>query len=193
MIMIISHAAMFDVRVSLSFEQPTFEKSERNNDLSTARSAFHLKHVGVCFVSSEPLKRRLLNWFLDLPMNCTNYNPPERIISCLLSSCYKANQRIVLNSTLSILSDITSATYLVKGACVYYSIVYIYIYIERERDMIMYIHICIYMLLMMCVHIYIYIYIYTYIYIYIYVAMSRGVCVYIYIYICIYTHTCKYV
>ena len=57
------------VRVSLSFQQPTFQRFATNTFLSAAWSALHLKHVFIAFVSSEVLKGRLFNLLLDHPMH----------------------------------------------------------------------------------------------------------------------------
>ena len=47
-----------NVRLLLLCQQPTFEKFTTRDECSAAWSASHLKHVVMCFVSSEMLNVR---------------------------------------------------------------------------------------------------------------------------------------
>ena len=60
---------VFNIRVLLEFEQPTFQTLTDLQCCSAAWSAFHLTNVVIRFVSGEIMKWRLLKCLLDHPLN----------------------------------------------------------------------------------------------------------------------------
>ena len=65
-------AVLFNVRMLLSFQQPTLQETPNLNDYSAAP-------VVCWFVSSEHMKCRLLKWLLDHPMNRSALRQTETV------------------------------------------------------------------------------------------------------------------
>ena len=66
-----------NVRVLLSFQQPTFQKFTNINVFVQLHGVFYLNRVLIMIVSSEHLNCGLLKVLLDLPMNDTILGGPQ--------------------------------------------------------------------------------------------------------------------